>query len=334
LENFKANFDNKVRKHDLPIDIEHHSDEGAVGWIKEIFIQGQSLFAIVEWTEEGIELVRSKKYRFFSPEFADIYEDPASGVKFDDVLIGGGITNRPFFQELEEIVLNESTVDVYKKFSNEKGGEIKMTKEELMAKLKENPDYKPENGVEVSAELMEEAKKALADEAKANTEDKEGGEDKGNETKQTNEKGVKSVTMSENQFKAMEKAAQEGIKAMNEIRRMHIEKEVNDFVFSESNKDGVLLPKSADMVRNFIFSLNDSQKAKFTEILKSLPKINVFGERGADTHEETQVFEDVYSELDVRAKKLMSEKPEVYKTYREAAYAVEKQMLAENKKFE
>jgi hypothetical protein len=65
-------------KVDLPIDAEHATlggtyaspsgDAPARGWIKSLYaIEGQGLFANVQWTELGAEYVRTKQYRYLSP---------------------------------------------------------------------------------------------------------------------------------------------------------------------------------------------------------------------------------------------------------------------------
>lgn len=62
---------------DLPIDISHATDvkaplgerADAVGWVKELKVDGAALRARVEWTDEGKGLIASKKYRYTSPSF-------------------------------------------------------------------------------------------------------------------------------------------------------------------------------------------------------------------------------------------------------------------------
>lgn len=178
LARFKANFDSRVRKTDLPIDREHHSDDGAVGWIKEIFHEVTDnsigiLKARVEWTEDGASDVKAKKYRYFSPEFSDEYEVASSGEIFQDVLIGGAITNRPFFEELEEVVLSDSRPFLqFSMTKSLKGGEktmAKLTVDQLKAKLKEDPAYKPTEE-EASAEELKAAQDALTAEKAAEKE--------------------------------------------------------------------------------------------------------------------------------------------------------------------
>lgn len=62
---------------DLPFDIEHATSikgaEGeeapAVGWIKELDVRADGIWARVDWTERGADLIRSRSYRYASPGF-------------------------------------------------------------------------------------------------------------------------------------------------------------------------------------------------------------------------------------------------------------------------
>lgn len=61
----------------LPVDYEHSSElrapEGlsapAVGWIVEMEVRQGSIWAKIDWTEEGAAAVASKSYRYISPAF-------------------------------------------------------------------------------------------------------------------------------------------------------------------------------------------------------------------------------------------------------------------------
>lgn len=107
LHKFKENFDNQVRGTDLSVDVSHNPDTGAVAWFKELKVDDDKLMAKVAWTDEGANLVKSGKYRYFSPEFKFVYKDAESGKSFKDVLFGGAITNRPFLKQMEPIAFSE-----------------------------------------------------------------------------------------------------------------------------------------------------------------------------------------------------------------------------------
>ena len=65
------------------------------------------LWGLIRWTPLGVQLLREQTYRYFSPEFTDTWTDPQSGREFHDVLVGGGLTNRPFLKELTPVQLSE-----------------------------------------------------------------------------------------------------------------------------------------------------------------------------------------------------------------------------------
>lgn len=86
---------------DQPIDTEHQTLGGefkspdgrapAVGWYsKPEAVEGEGIYVNAEWTDEGKELIRSKKYRYLSPV-----------IKFDSetkaviALHSAGLTNKP-----------------------------------------------------------------------------------------------------------------------------------------------------------------------------------------------------------------------------------------------
>lgn len=78
---------------DIPIDVDHKSEYGfsteASGWIKSIFSRDNSLWASVEWTDDGAKLVSQKKYRYISPAF---YTNEFNEVQF---LSSVALTNHP-----------------------------------------------------------------------------------------------------------------------------------------------------------------------------------------------------------------------------------------------
>jgi hypothetical protein len=54
--------------------------------------------AQVEWTDRGRAFFKDDRFRYFSPEWYDRWEDPATRAQHSDVAIGGAICTRPFFK--------------------------------------------------------------------------------------------------------------------------------------------------------------------------------------------------------------------------------------------
>lgn len=136
VQRFAANVNNGVRGIDLDIDYDHKEYGGeAAGWVRQAEPRNDGLWILVEWTTKAYEAIKSKAYRYFSPEFDDTWTHPSSGEKFKDVLFGGGITNRPFLKGIQPLNLSE---DYYKT------GEIK---------LKENNSMDPDQIRELAKAL-------------------------------------------------------------------------------------------------------------------------------------------------------------------------------------
>lgn len=100
----------KVRGIDPDIDYDHKLDPSrgrkAAGWVKDADAREDGLWLFVEWTPEAATSVQHKEYRYFSTEFSDEWED-SKGNKHTDVVLGGGLTNRPFVKDLVPINLSE-----------------------------------------------------------------------------------------------------------------------------------------------------------------------------------------------------------------------------------
>lgn len=98
---FVANYEARVYGQDLPVDAEHETKlSGAFGWIRELRLNGDdSIDARIEWTERGLLAFEKEAFRYVSPEWFDWWEQPMTGVIYQDVLIGLALCNHPFFKE-------------------------------------------------------------------------------------------------------------------------------------------------------------------------------------------------------------------------------------------
>lgn len=108
---FVDNFTKQVYQDRLPIDAEHDTKlSGAFGWITSLMQQSDgSVDAQVAWTDRGTQAIESDRFKYFSPEWYDEWVDPATGKSYQDVLIGGAVTTRPFFKDpaLKPLVASE-----------------------------------------------------------------------------------------------------------------------------------------------------------------------------------------------------------------------------------
>jgi hypothetical protein len=109
-EALARNFAADVRRGPLPVDYDHRAGPAA-GWFTGLRCAGQSLLAEVELTERAAARIRRGEYRFFSPEWTLDWVDPESGGRHGPTLLGGALTNRPFFRGLAAIRCRETGPD-------------------------------------------------------------------------------------------------------------------------------------------------------------------------------------------------------------------------------
>lgn len=92
-----------ARGTDLVIDYEHQSLNGgkapAAGWIKDLEVREDGLWAQVEWTGQAEEYLRRREYRYFSPV---LRLDPAT--RRPQELMNMALTNVPAIQGISPLV--------------------------------------------------------------------------------------------------------------------------------------------------------------------------------------------------------------------------------------
>jgi phage I-like protein len=185
ITKFKQNFDSGLRR-DIPITEGHEcgDEKPAIAWIRSLSDKGANgLWATVEWTAKGQELLADKAYKYFSPEFYSEYEDPETRAIYEDVLVGGALTNKPYFKSLQAVVLSEHNFKNYQLF-NEKSMLIEILKKDPSALSAEEKAELVASKDQLSAEdlakfgsVIEEASKpAETDAEKTAREDKEKGD--------------------------------------------------------------------------------------------------------------------------------------------------------------
>jgi phage I-like protein len=320
IDKFVQNFNDKTRKIDIAVDQEHKPDLGAAGWfreLKKVVEDGiTKLKAKVEWTAMGKDLLSNGIYKYFSPEFDFEYEDFETHDMFENVLLGGALTNRPYFKSLAPVQLSENVF-----ISLKKGGENKMTKEEIKAKLvadskfvlsENSSDEERKFFDEVQAEVTKEAEelKAKEDADKAKAENEEEGESQEAEAKKEAEEKEKTDNEA---LKATEKL---DAKEFNDLKSKigiletklkfkEVGEKIQGYVFSESNPDGKLLPKSNEVAQKLLMSLSERQGKLFEEFMASLPVVSkvLFSELGGDEGKSLEASEEAVKKADELAEK-------------------------------
>jgi len=90
-------------------------DTPAEAWVYDIVQEGPVLFALAHPTsDEIVQAIRAKRYRFASPEYQEDYTQKETGAKVGPTLLAIGLTNEPFLTRLPDTVaLAERPDDIY-----------------------------------------------------------------------------------------------------------------------------------------------------------------------------------------------------------------------------
>lgn len=307
VKNFKAG----ARK-DIPITAGHDNGMSggelpAVGWFKELIDHGvNGLYAYVEWTEEGKDLLRKKSFKYFSAELCFDFKDLETGNEYQALLVGGALTNKPFFKKLdmdptdnfseeEKAVLSFSVPSVINQFNLQ---DTNMDLATLLAKAiadltVEEKAFIVEHKDELTDEQKTSHESVIVDEAPAETEaektareEKETGD--ANEAAGLNRDGSvkvdasekKMIQVSASEYAATQAMAQQGAEALMKIKKMELSEKVGKLVFSSANKEGRIAASEQTSVVKFMEGLNATQIDQFVNIVNKLPKTAMFKEMG------------------------------------------------------
>lgn len=330
IDEFIQHFNDGLRN-DVPITEGHEVDDEkpAVGWFRKLINKGsEGLWAVVEWTDRGKQLLAEKAYKYFSPEFYQKYEDPETRKEYDNVLVGGALTNKPYFKELSPVVLSEHLIKSFKendmptleevlkkesgKLTDEEKAVLVEHKDELTDEQKET--FKADLAVEKTEEKPEEKPEPKPEEKPV---------EKPEEKKDASEK----VSINASELASLKEQAKQGAAAHATLEERDIKDAVSTMTFSESNKAGHFLPKSKDKVVGFMKTLSIDQRKAFAEIVKELPDVKMFKEIGKDGGETKSAKDEVNALVEkamsdnkaltygAATKKVMSENVELAKRY-------------------
>jgi phage I-like protein len=104
---FADNITNNVRGQQLNVDYDHQ-DGIAAGWYTgQAQVRQDGTWAEVQFTPKATKHLKDGEYKYFSPDFVDEWQHPSTGQKYQDVLFGGGLTNRPHLKGILPINLSE-----------------------------------------------------------------------------------------------------------------------------------------------------------------------------------------------------------------------------------
>lgn len=83
----------------------------AQGWIRDLSVREDGLYALVDWLEPARTYIREKKYRFVSPAIRFGARDPKSGKPIGARLTSVALTNQPFLRDLRPLAAKDVAGD-------------------------------------------------------------------------------------------------------------------------------------------------------------------------------------------------------------------------------
>jgi len=314
------NFKEAGRK-DIPITAGHDNGMSggelpAVGWFKELTDRGvNGLYAFVEWNAEGMRLFREKQFKYFSAEIAFDFKDLESGREYEALLVGGALTNKPFFKSLkvdpasfseaEKAVLAFSVPDILNQFNDNNHMDLQALLAKAVGELTaEEKAFIKEHKDELSDDQKVSHAEVIADEPAAKTAEEIEAERVAEETRVGDENEAKGlnrdgsvkevaasekkpvngvVTLSAAEYAALQGKADQGATAFAEVEKMKLEKGFDAITLSATNKTGKFLFKQKDAYVAFMQGLSTKQRDQFTNLVNSMPKAaDIFSEIGND----------------------------------------------------
>lgn len=133
-QRFADNFRAGLYQSRVPIDAEHQlKTGGALGWITDVRINPDGTAdGRAEWTERGAAMLRDNRFAFVSPEFYDKWVAPDTGIEHRDILIGAGLTSKPFFKEssLRSLLSSMSESQTFVELNLEEEQQVQYTEQQ------------------------------------------------------------------------------------------------------------------------------------------------------------------------------------------------------------
>ena len=353
FEQMIGNFNGNVRKA-VPLDVDHAwENTRAGGWLTKLMNEDDGLWAEVDYTPFGAELVENREYRMISAEWSFDYIDPQKSTHHGAVLVAATLTNRPLMQSMPTITASEKNLtntNGLVLLLNEDNKTSMPTLTEILAKAvadrtEEDLKFLQENEAELTDEQKEQLEQETADaKADADLEEAKKKEQEEADAKAKAEAEAAGKTPEEIAKEAEEKEAankDETIKA-GELKRLQkieaefkaaeVLKAAEEFSkpFLASNDGGKVLPAGKDALIKLSQTLNDSQRALLTSVLNATADQKVTKVAGQDNKDGLTATEQ-YNKL---VKELMDSgksASEANKEIRKAHNDVYKAFLAENK---
>lgn len=155
LNNLAKSVKGNIRGIQLSTDYNHGVDAAkgskASGTIQDAKVDGNKLLLSVAFTDTAKKEIKDGEWKYFSSDWLDTYTHE-DGSKHNDVLLGGGLTNRPVAKGLNPLPVNFSELfNEVEITQNNEGGEMNEALKKLAEQL----------GIEFSEDTTEEQLGAL-----------------------------------------------------------------------------------------------------------------------------------------------------------------------------
>jgi phage I-like protein/cation transport regulator ChaB len=318
LNGFIRSFQENVRGIEIAIDLEHGetSHKGAaIGWIKNLKKDNEKLLAEIEWTDLGKSMVQSKQYKYFSPEFVFQYTDLETNKKFNDVLMGGSLTNKPFIKKMAPVLLSE---EVYKETLTGIAP-FKPIKEDDVMKFNENILKALELDESATEEQVNAAIGKQLENLKKLSENNE-------KIKKDNDELTKKLSESENEKSKIDKDNIKLSERILNIENKLVEKDW-EIIAEKKLSEGVMTPAMAEKFKTAYLK----DKAGTIALMETLQPVVSLGENGsskgdnevgssaADKFNATVIKcmeENKINDYSKAMQKVTKENPELFNAYR------------------
>ncbi len=259
------NIISRVRGIDLAIDYGHDSSGEAAGWVTSAEARQDGLWLFVEWTKEAANSIREGKYRYFSPEYMDAWTHPQTGDKFKDVMVGGGLTNRPFLKNILPVNLSEIEGHQDPQAHEQEGGGTVGLLEQLQKALELGEDADEDAIMEALATALQPDPK-VEDDPETLSEEQV--------AKILEEHPALAGMLEENKRLADTNRALTGRVVNLEVsaRESDISVKLDDWHRGGDEEKHGLAPALDEAISEFMMTLDEEARASFTEILDAIVK--------------------------------------------------------------
>jgi len=319
LMRFAESVRSKVRGVDLDIDYDHKMDptkgREAAGWVKDAKVEGDALYLLVDWTKSALSKIKEGAYRYFSPEFQDKWTD-AAGKTHQDVLFGGGITNRPFLKDLLPLNLSELS------FADDPEEEEGVDPKKLRASLGLPEDATDEQVLAKAAELGKAGSSTNDDAPNAPVEGATG-ESSGSSTQGEADKQLSELAATNPLVKQLMEQQVAQAKMLSELQQANKVQQINIKLNEYSTGNTVVAPAVLDEARKLLTALpvqlHELVHNMLSKVQEGVGTVQL-GEIGTSRGQQRNGDKNFDEDLDTRVKKLMEADKNL--TYADAAVQV------------